>query len=101
MNVIKLKKTNNTLILFIITITISFLLIEKTHESQITHLNEKSCTFKFEDNTSVDLSPLRRETDFTFPVGRYIYKGNFCGPQKDKCGGLQLAGSIYIRRKNI
>ena len=60
---------------------------------------EKPCSYTFNDGTSVDLSPLRRDKDFTFPVGRYIYKGNFCGTQIDKCSGLELPASIYIRRK--
>jgi len=87
--------------LYIILIIITLAKITLINSSQITSLNlyEKPCIYTFSDNTSVDLSPLRKEKDFTFPVGRYIYKGNFCGSQVDKCSGLNLPASIYIRRK--
>lgn len=85
-----------------ITIKILFLffIFQTTLQSQISTSNNGStnCLYTFSDNSQVDLSPLRKEKDFTFPVGRYIYKGNFCGSQIDKCSGLNLPASIYIRR---
>ena len=95
---LKLKKFVETNSLMLFTISIIILLIETTQASKITPLTQKGCTYTFNDNTSVDLLPLRRDKDYTFPVGRYIYKGNFCGTQHDKCSGLEIPAPIYIRR---
>jgi hypothetical protein len=94
------NENKNTKNLHIITILILLAQLTIINSSKITSLTtfEKPCLYTFSDNTSVDLSPLRKEKDFTFPVGRYIYKGNFCGKQVDKCSGLSLPASIYIRR---
>lgn len=92
------KNISNILILNILVIILTQITI--TNQSTISSMDSKSsCLYTFSDNTSVDLSPLRKEKDYIFPVGRYIYKGNFCGPQVDKCSGLNLPASIYIRRK--
>jgi len=69
-------------------------------QSHSKNINNK-CLFTLSDGNIADLSMLRRNTDYTFTVGRYIYKANFCGNQIDRCSGLEIPASIYIRCKTL
>ena len=83
---------------FIILFFICYL-INKIENSEIKTQNQNSCIYHLSNGSLVDLSSLRKSSDYIFPVGRYIYKANFCGNLIDKCGSMEVPASIYIKRK--
>ena len=54
------------------------------------------CVYNLNNGLKADLNTLKSQVDYTNSIGRYVYKGNFCGPMKISCNGPANAG-IYIR----
>ncbi len=90
----KIIKSLMVIFLFFVYFTQRF----KSSHIQLQTQQTSSCVFSLSDGNMVDLNVLRSNTDYMFPVGRYIYKANFCGTQNDRCSGLLIPASIYIKR---
>ncbi len=90
-------KINKFLLLFFLFLTN---MIQKIENSQIQMLSDSNsdCIYTLSDGNIVDLSMLRRYHDYTFTIGRYLYKANFCGNMIDTCSGLNVPAAIYIKR---
>lgn len=79
-------------------------LINEIKNSQIqlqtlTHNNNNNCIYELKDGSVVDIGTLKKSyQDYSFVIGKYVYKANFCGTQVERCSGLAIPASINIRR---
>lgn len=74
-------------------------LIQIFNTSMIRMMSDYSCKYTLNDNSQVNLSSLRRSVDYTFQIGRYSYKANFCGTLEERFPGSAAPAAIFIQSK--
>jgi hypothetical protein len=54
------------------------------------------------DGTKIDFRHLRKnEMDYTFAVGRYEYRANFCGSLVHGCLGSTTPAAIFLNSNSL